>query len=86
MSARRIRQPVESKDDIAKAFDGITYEKGAAAIAMFEQWLGEEAFRSGIRDYLQQHSDRNADAEDFLAAIGKAPGRNVTAPFGTFLD
>src|SRR5581483_1389680 len=30
VSARRVRQPIESVNDIANAFDGITYEKGAA--------------------------------------------------------
>ena len=40
ISARKIRQPIESKDDINNAFDGITYEKGGAVIGMFENWMG----------------------------------------------
>ncbi len=36
MSARKIRQEIESKDDISNAFDDITYQKGAAVIGMFE--------------------------------------------------
>ena len=39
MSARKIRQPIESKDDINNAFDNITYSKGAAVIGMFENWM-----------------------------------------------
>src|SRR5204862_275434 len=34
VSARQIRQPVNSKGDIINAFDGITYTKGASVIAM----------------------------------------------------
>jgi cytosol alanyl aminopeptidase len=36
IAARRIRQPIEAKDDIGNAFDSITYQKGAAVIGMFE--------------------------------------------------
>ena len=35
VNARKIRQPIESNHDIANAFDGITYQKGAAVIQMF---------------------------------------------------
>ena len=86
ISARRIRQPVESKDDIANAFDGITYQKGEAVIRMFEQWVGEEKFRDGVRTYLRQHAFGNATAEDFLSSISAAAKVDVNRPFGTFLD
>jgi len=36
-SARRIRNPVNVKTDIEGEFDGITYQKGAAVLAMFER-------------------------------------------------
>ncbi|MCM3875392.1 MAG: M1 family metallopeptidase, partial [Thermoanaerobaculia bacterium] len=36
VTARRIRQPIAGNDDIVSAFDGITYQKGAAVIEMFE--------------------------------------------------
>jgi alanyl aminopeptidase len=86
MNARRIRQPVSSKNDIRNAFDGITYGKGAAVLTMFERWVGEETFRKGVRSYLAKHAWRNATAGDFLAAVGEAAGRDVATPFGTFLD
>ena len=35
LSARQIRQPIVSSDDIETAFDGITYQKGAAVLRMF---------------------------------------------------
>src|SRR5207249_4172882 len=38
-SARRIRQPIETNDDVLNAFDGITYGKGASVIAMFESYV-----------------------------------------------
>jgi alanyl aminopeptidase len=86
VSARRIRQPVDSKSDIANAFDTITYEKGAAVISMFEHWLSVEKFRTGVRRYLSEHADGNATAADFLAAVSAAAGRDVAPAFSTFLD
>jgi alanyl aminopeptidase len=86
MSARRIRQPIESEGDIKTAFDGITYQKGAAVIAMFEQWVGADRFRRGVQRYLREHADGNATARDFLAAISAEAGKDVAPAFSTFLD
>jgi alanyl aminopeptidase len=85
-SAREIRQPIENNDDIANAFDDITYEKGAAVIQMFEHWIGEAKFRQGVQSYLKQHAWGNATAADFEAAIGSAAGENVAPAFNSFLD
>ena len=85
-SARAIRQPIESNDDIANAFDDITYEKGAAVIEMFERWIGPAKFRSGVQLYLKQHAWGNATAADFEAAIGSVAGQDVAPVFSSFLD
>ncbi len=86
VNARRIRQPITANDDIANAFDGITYSKGASVIGMFEAWVGRETFQRGVRAYLVKHAWGNATATDFLAAISEAAGRDVGTPFRTFLD
>ena len=86
VSARQIRQPIESNDDIANAFDGITYSKGEAVIGMFESWMGEDAFRRGVQRYIRQYSWRNATAGDFLDALGSAGNQAVGRAFSTFLD
>jgi cytosol alanyl aminopeptidase len=85
-SARRIRQSIESDDDVYAAFDGITYAKGASVLQMFERWLGPEVFRDGVRAYLRTHAAGNATSNDFLIAIGNAAGRDVTGPFSSFLE
>jgi cytosol alanyl aminopeptidase len=85
-SARRIRQAIQTEDDVESAFDGITYQKGASVIRMFERWVGPEAFREGVRAYLAKHAGGNATSADFLAAVGAAAGRDVATPFNTFLD
>jgi alanyl aminopeptidase len=86
VSARSIRQPIETYDDINNAFDGITYQKGAAVIRMFEMYLGPEKFQKGVKNYLRAHAYGNATATDFLAAISEATGGDVAPAFDTFLD
>ena len=86
VSARKIRQPIESKHDIANAFDGITYTKGETVIHMFENWIGPEKFQKGVRLYLDSHAWGNATAKEFLAAISAAAGRDIAPAFFTFLD
>ncbi len=85
-TARSIRQPIESYDDIVNAFDAITYLKGAAVIRMFENYLGQKKFREGVQHYLRAHANGNATASNFLSAISLASGQDVAAPFATFLD
>src|SRR5207253_4080199 len=60
VTARRIRQPIESDDDMLNAFDAITYQKGAAVIHMFEQFVGPERFRRGVQRYLKAHAYSSA--------------------------
>ncbi|MBT8469659.1 MAG: M1 family metallopeptidase [Deltaproteobacteria bacterium] len=85
-SARSIRQPIETNHDIKNAFDSITYEKGGAVLAMFERWMGAEAFRDGIRLYLRRHEGGTATSADLLAALDEVSDRDVTQPFLSFLN
>jgi alanyl aminopeptidase len=85
-SARKIRQPIVTDDDIANAFDDITYQKGAAVIEMFEHWIGSDTFRKGVRLYIKQHANGNATTTDFEAAISVAAGKNIAPAFNSFLD
>jgi cytosol alanyl aminopeptidase len=87
-TARQIRQPITGNGDIETAFDGITYQKGAAVIGMFEGYVGEDTFQKGMRAYIQAHKFGNATADDLVGAIATAA--NQGAPFkhafNSFLD
>ncbi|MEZ4445661.1 MAG: M1 family aminopeptidase [Polyangiaceae bacterium] len=85
LSARQIRQPVATEDDIHNAFDAITYRKGGGMLAMFERWLGEETFQRGIQAYLRAHAHGTATATDLTRALGEAAGKDVASPMSTFL-
>ncbi len=86
LTARRIRQPIESDDDMLNAFDAITYLKGASVIHMFEQFVGPEKFRRGVQRYLKAHAYSTATASDFLADVSAEAGLDIQPAFSTFLD
>jgi len=85
VSARQVRQPILSNDDIANAFDGITYNKGSALLNMFETYMGPDRFREGIQRYLKQYEWQNATSAEFLAALA-GDDHDVAAAFSSFLD
>ncbi|HMB39231.1 MAG TPA: M1 family aminopeptidase [Wenzhouxiangellaceae bacterium] len=85
-TARQVRQPVETNHDIANAFDGITYAKGGAVLSMFEAWVGEAAFRAGVRLHLKRFANDIADYEDFLTSLAEGSGRpELVDAFSSFL-
>ena len=85
-SARQIREPIRSNHDIATAFDGITYQKGGGVLEMFEAWLGEEAFRAGVRLFMERFAFKVADVNDFLQALADGANRpEVIKAFRSFL-
>jgi alanyl aminopeptidase len=86
VSARKIRQEIETADDIVNAFDGISYQKGAAVLTMFEAWIGPPQFQAGVHAYLDAHRFGSATESDFLNAIEKASRPGVGAAFTTFLN
>ena len=86
LSARQIREPVNSNAEIDSAFDGITYSKGGGVLSMFETWLGEEAFREGIRGHLKRFAHGNATVFDFIESLSRvAPNKDVDSAFKSFL-
>ena len=85
-SARAVRQPVRNTHQAAEAFDGITYVKGASVIKMLHHWLGPDAFRAGVRNYIRKHAWGNARAADLFAALAETSKQDVAAVAATFLD
>ncbi len=87
-SSRQIHQPINDFTQIQSAFDGITYSKGGATLNMFEQYMGEEKFREGVRNYMRKHARGNATSADLIAALA-AQSRDATAfdaAFKSFID
>ncbi|MGB2716876.1 MAG: M1 family metallopeptidase [Vicinamibacterales bacterium] len=85
-STRTIRAKAETPAEINELFDPIAYEKGAAVLRMVEQWVGEEAFRTGVNAYVEKYQYGNARAEDFWSTLAKSTGKPVDRVMETFVD
>jgi aminopeptidase N len=59
-------------------FDGISYAKGSAVLRQLVAWVGDEAFRTGLRTYFETHAYGNATLADLLVALSKSSGRDLT--------
>ncbi|MBT8235843.1 MAG: M1 family metallopeptidase [Bacteroidia bacterium] len=54
------------------------YDKGAWALVMLRELVGEEAFKTGTLNYLKTHQFGNVTIADFLTAIRKASGKDLS--------
>lgn len=85
-SSHPIVQPVRNIEEATLAFDAITYQKGQAVIRMIEAYVGEEAFRDGVRRYMKKHKYGNAETDDLwreVEASSKAPVTEIAHDFTT---
>jgi len=72
-----IEVPVATSQNAFDNIDAITYQKGASTIKQLRHLLGEETFRRGVSQYLQQYSYQNAELSDFINSLAKASGRDL---------
>lgn len=85
--SRRVREPVLGKEEIANAFDYISYAKGGAILQMLESAITPTVFRQGIRRYLEQHAWGSATAEDLIQELAEAAGdAELEAIAGSFIN
>jgi aminopeptidase N len=81
LDARKTTHPIQTRVDnenqAANAFDAITYEKGQGFLRMLEAYLGEDAFRKGIRGYMANHKYSNTTSQDLWIALENASGKPV---------
>lgn len=79
--------PVHHPDEISTIFDGaIVYAKGARLMNMLREYVGDEAFRQGLRDYFEQFAYQNTTGEDLWACLAQASGENVAEFMNAWLE
>ncbi len=86
LTARAVRQPIHSVENLLSIADALTYRKGEAVLGMIERWLGPDDFRRGIRAYLKEHEWGNAVEADLWRALSRASGRDVAAVGAAFFN
>jgi aminopeptidase N len=82
---RAIRANADTPSEINEMFDGITYQKGGAVLAMTENYEGPEVFRQGVHKYLDAHMYGNATAEDFWNAQSETSGKPIDKVMDSFI-
>ena len=70
--------PINNALQASAAFDNITYVKGAAVIRTLEVYVGEEAFRAGVRRYMRDNAYGNTVTDDFWREMDKGSTRPIT--------
>jgi aminopeptidase N len=78
LDARRgthaVIQPIRDVVQANQAFDTITYLKGQAVVRMLENYVGEDAFRDGVRAYIKAHAYGNTVSDDLWRALEQSSG------------
>lgn len=63
--------------DPSDSFDAISYTKGENVLRMLNFYVGENAFRKGLGEYLRKHRFANATYKDFFAVMAKETGASL---------
>lgn len=73
-----VRVDVRHPDEIATLFDpAIVYSKGGHLLRMLMDYIGEDAFRAGLKNYFDAHAYSNTNGDDLWNALGAASKRNI---------
>jgi puromycin-sensitive aminopeptidase len=76
-NTRAVEYEVRTPEDADGMFDVLTYLKGGSVVRMLERWLGEHAFRDGVRYYLDRYRYANTETTDLWDALEHATARPV---------
>jgi len=71
-------QHIDTVEQASQAFDNITYAKGESVIHMLEAYVGPDAWRKGVQDYIKAHAYSNTVSDDLWKAIDAAAGKPVS--------
>ena len=83
---RAIRSGPVFETAVFDVFDGITYTKGGAVLAMVETYVGPDAFRRGLAAYFEGQALSNATAGDLWHYLSQASGTDVAAVARSWTD
>ncbi len=67
-----VQAHVRKVEEAMHMFDAVSYNKGASILRMLESYVGEDAFRKGVSDYLRKFSFSNASGKDLWDSLGRA--------------
>ena len=82
-----VQVEVGHPDEISTLFDGaIVYAKGARLLRMIQHYIGNDAFRAGIKQYFADYAYQNTVGNDLWDALGAASGKEVATIMNTWIS
>ena len=84
-NTRTVEYEVVTPEDADGMFDLLTYQKGGSVLRMLERWLGADAFRAGVRHYLERYQLSNTETTDLWDALEEATGKPVRRIMDTWI-
>ncbi|XP_037727912.1 aminopeptidase Ey-like [Drosophila subpulchrella] len=76
VNSHPISRPIQMVSQITESFDEISYQKGSCVLRMMHLFLGEDAFRSGLKSYLQLYAYKNAEQDNLWESLTQAAHKN----------
>ena len=82
-----VQADVSSPAEISALFDGaIVYAKGGRLLRMMQLWIGDEAFRAGLKQYFTRFKYSNTTGDDLWECLSQASGKDVGALMNTWIS
>lgn len=81
-----VKVEVNDPEEIGTLFDpSIVYAKGGNLLNMLRSYIGEDAFRKGLKQYFKTHAYSNTTGDDLWKALGEASGKDIQSFMNTWL-
>lgn len=82
-----VRVDVDDPAQISTLFDGaIVYAKGGRLLKMLREFIGEEYFKKGLKQYFVEHAYSNTTRDDLWKALQEASNIDVPALMNSWLE
>lgn len=82
-----VRVDVKHPDEIGTLFDpAIVYAKGGRLLKMLREYIGDDAFRKGLKSYFSRHAYKNTTRDDLWEDLSKASGQDIHAFMNPWLE
>ena len=82
-----VRTKVNQPDELGALFDpAIVYAKGGNILNMLRNFIGEPAFRTGLKLYFQKHAYGSTTVDDLWAALSESSQLNVAQIMDPWLN
>jgi aminopeptidase N len=86
LGTNAIRQRLDNLNEAGSLYGAIIYQKAPIVMRQLEGILGEQTFRDGVRQYLQQHTFGNATWPDLIAVLDNRTPDDLAAWSRAWVD